>query len=124
MIRIACLLDKKNGKIAGLFSEAVHAVLMDADTGNVLKEIPRGSLSDSEFARKIAAEDPEALITGEMNKEPFEIIAEEFCITRYAGARLKAGEALRLMNEYKLSMIPDYIGGTGCHSGGECHEHH
>jgi hypothetical protein len=124
MIKIACLLDKKNGKVAGFFSEAAHAVLIDADTGSILKELPRKGVSDAEFARKLAAEDPEALITGPMNREPFEIIAEEYCITRYDGSGLKAGEAVRLMNAYRLRMIPDYIGGTGCHSGGECHEHH
>lgn len=124
MIRIACLLDKKNGKIAGLFREAVHAVLIDAETGDILKEIARAGVSDAEFARKLAEEDPEALITGEMNREPFEIIAEEYGITRYDGGGLKAGEAVRLMNAYKLRIIPDYIGGTGCHSGGDCHDHH
>lgn len=124
MIRIACLLDKRNGRIANLFSEAVHAVFIDAETGDFLKEIMRNGSSDAEFARMLAGEDPEALITGEMNKEPFEIIAEEYCITRYYGAGLKAGEAVRMMNAYRLRIIPDYIGGTGCHSDGECHEHH
>ena len=123
MIKIACLLDKKNGRVADLFSDSCHALVIDAENGKIIKEIPRGKASDTEFARTIAAEDVEAVITGPLNKEPFEVIAEEYCITRYDGGGLKAGEAVRLMNEYRLRIIPDYIGGTGCHSGGECHEH-
>ena len=90
----------------------------------MLGELARGRASDEEFARMLAARDPEALITGEINREPFEVIAEEYCITRYYGGGLKAAEAVRLMNEYRLRIIPDHIGGTGCHSGhGECHDH-
>lgn len=123
MIRIACLLNKKNGVVADSFAEADHAVFIDAETGDFLKEFSRNKMTDAEFARKIAEEDPEAVITGEIEKEPFEVLAEEFWITRYNGAGLKTAEAVRLMNAYKLRIIPDFIGGTGCHSGGECHDH-
>ncbi len=123
MIKTACLLDKENGTVPGLFSDAAYVVLIDAENGAVLKEFSRGRISDTEFARLIAKEDPEAVITGEINQVPFEILAEEYGITRYDGAGLKAEEAVRLMNRYRLRIIPDYIGGTGCHSGGECHEH-
>ena len=123
MIKIGCLLNKKNGVVAGTFSEANHVVIMDAESGDFLKEFARGKADDTELARMIAAEDPEAIITGELDKEPFEVIADEFMITRYYGAGLKASEALRLMNEYRLRIIPDYIGGTGCGAGGECHDH-
>ena len=123
MIKTACLLNKKNGTVAKLFSDAEYAVLIDAESGSFIRGFSRGSASDTEFAHMIGAEDPEAVITGEINKEPFEILAEEYYITRYYGGGLKSGEAVRLMNAYRLRMIPDYIGGTGCHSGGECHEH-
>ena len=123
MIKTACLLDKKKGVVAAMFAEANHAVLIDAENGRILGEISRGGASDGEFARLIVSDDLEAVITGPMNREPFEIIAEEYCITRYDGSGLKSSEAIRLMNEYRLRIIPDYIGGTGCHSGGECHGH-
>ncbi len=127
MIRIACLLNKRNGVIADSFAEAEHAVFIDSETGNFLKEFGRGNhsgrMTDAEFARRIAEEDVEAVITGEIEKEPFEVLAEEFWITRYNGVGLKVAEAIRLMNAYRLEMIPDFIGGTGCHAGGECHEH-
>ncbi len=123
MIKTACLLEKKNGTVAKLFSNAAHVVLIDAENGSFIKEFAREKLSDTDFARRIAEEDPEAVITGDINKEPFEILAEEFFITRYYGSGLKAAESVRLMNEYKLRIIPDYIGGTGCHTDGECHDH-
>ena len=123
MIKTACLLEKQNGRIASLFSESGYVQIFDAECGALLTEFPRGALSDTAFARKLAEEDPEAIITGEINQEPFEILAEEYGITRYDGAGLEPQEAIRLMNRYKLRIIPDYIGGTGCHSGGECHEH-
>ena len=124
MIRTACLLDKKNGRVAYYFSDSCHALVIDAESGQILKELSRGKMSDADYARMIAAEDVEAVITGPLNKEPFEVIAEQYCITRYDGGGLKPGEAVRLMNEYRLKIIPDYIGGTGCHSGGECHHDH
>ena len=124
MIKTICLLDRKNGTVADLFSNAQHAVIIDAESFGVLGEIARGKAGDTEFARKLAAEDPEAVITGGINKEPFVILAEEHGITRYDGAGLRASEAVKLMNAYRLRIIPDYIGGTGCHSDiGECHDH-
>lgn len=124
MIKIACLLDKKNGTVAYTFAEAKHAVFMDAEEEKFLKEIPRGKMSEEEFARALIAEEPEAVITGPLEQVPFEIIAEEGMVTRYDGGGLKTAEAVKLMNEYRLGVIADFIGGTGCHSGGECHEHH
>lgn len=123
MIKIACLLNKKNGVIADFFADAAHAVVIDAETGKVLADFGRARMSEAEFARRVAQEDVEAVITGPIEKEPFEILAEEFMITRYDGSGLKPAEAVKLMNAYRLRMLPDFIGGTGCHSGGECHEH-
>ena len=124
MIRIACLLDRKDGVIAESYAAAEYVVLIDAETGDFLKEFARDGLSDVEFARRLVKEDPEAVITGGIEQGPFEILAEEAYITRYDGVGLAAPEAIRLMNAYRLKLIPDFIGGTGCHSGGECHEHH
>ena len=124
MIKITCLLDGENGKVPGLFSDARYALVIDADTGRKLGEFSRGAMSDEEFALRISKDDPEAVITGQIEEKPFEILAERFGITRYDGAGYDAEEAVRLMNAYRLRIIPDFIGGTGCHSGGECHDHH
>lgn len=123
MIKIACLLNKKNGRVAGLFREANHAVFIDAETSRFLTELPRGGMTDEEFALRLAKEDPEAVITGPIERRPFEILAERYGITRYDGRGCRTGEAVRLMNAYRLPIIPDFIGGSGCHSGEACHEH-
>lgn len=123
MIKIGCLLDKKDGIIPGRFSQTGYIVVIDAETGTVLKEFPRGGRSDIELARWVLEEDCEAIITGPMEQEPFEIVAEEGMITRYNGVGRRAQEAVRQMNLYQLDIIPDFEGGTGCHSGEECHKH-
>ncbi len=123
MIRIACLLDRKDGIVPGLFNEAEHAVVIDAESGSILMELDRGKMSDTEFARAVAETGVEAVITGEIEQDPFEIIADQFGITRYRGTGYRTGEAVELMNAWRLPVIPDFIGGTGCHSGGECHGH-
>jgi len=124
MIKITCLLDKKDGKVPALFSDAGYAVVMDADTNTVLGEFSRESMNDEAFALRISKDDPEAVITGEIEEKPFVILAERFGITRYDGSGYGAQEAVKLMNAYRLRIIPDFIGGTGCHSGEECHDHH
>lgn len=123
MIRIACLLNKKNGVIAQTFEEAAHAVFIDAETGSILKEMPRMGMTDEEFAEALGEEKVEAVITGAIEKAPFNILAEKYWITRYDGVGLRISEAVRLMNEYRLRMITDHIGGTGHHDHGHDHDH-
>lgn len=123
MMKIGCFLDEKDGVIAELFDETGYVVLIDAENYSVLSEFERGEMSQVELARWVLEEDCEAIITGPLEEAPFEIIAEEGMITRYDGVGLEAMESVRLMNGYRLKLIPDYIGGTGCHSGEECHEH-
>ena len=57
------------------------------------------------------------------SESPFIILADQGCVTRYLAAGLRAQEAIAKMEAYELDMIPDFIGGTGCHSGEGCHEH-
>lgn len=123
MMKIGCFLDKKDGVIADLFSETGYVVLIDAENYIVLSAFERGEMSQVDLARWVLEEDCEAIITGPLEEAPFEIIAEEGMITRYNGVGLEALESVRMMNAYRLKLIPDFIGGTGCHSGEECHEH-
>lgn len=123
MMKIGCFLDKKDGVIAEFFSETGYVVLIDAENDSVLSGFERGEMSQVDLARWVLEEDCEAIITGPLEEAPFEIIAEEGMITRYNGVGLEAMESVRMMNAYKLKLIPDFIGGTGCHSGEGCHEH-
>ena len=123
MIKIGCLLDKKDGVIAARFQDTGYICVLDAENEQLLKEFPRGEMTDIELARWVLEEDCEAIITGPMEQVPFEIVAEEGMITRYNGAGMTALDAVRRMNAYRLELIPDFIGGTGCGAGGECHDH-
>ena len=123
MIKIGCLLDKKDGVIASRFQDTGYICVIDAENYQLLKEFPRGGMSDEELARWVLEEDCEAIITGLMEQVPFEIVPEEGMITRYNGAGRTALEAIEQMNSYRLKIIPDFEGGTGCHSGEGCHEH-
>lgn len=123
MMKIGCFLDQKDGVIAKEFSDAAYVVLIDADAYTVISEFPREDRSEVDLARWVLEEDCEAIITGPLKQEPFEIIAEEGMITRYNGVGLEAMDSVRKMNAYMLELIPDFIGGTGCGSGGDCHDH-
>ena len=80
---------------------------------------------DLAFAQRTIEENCEAIVCGEIRKEPFELLAGEG-ISRYNGAGKTATEAVKLFINDQLPMITDDIGGSGCPgstSGGECHEH-
>lgn len=123
MMKIGCFLDRRDGVIAELFSKAEYVVVIDAENYTVLSAFERGEMTEVELARWVLKEDCEAIITGPLEQAPFEIIAEEGMITRYNGVGLEAMTSIRMMNGYRLDLIPDFIGGTGCGSGGECHDH-
>lgn len=124
MMKIGCFLEEKDGVIADEFSNTGYIVLIDAEECTVLSEFSRGDMSEVDLARWVLKEDCEAVITGPLKQDPFEIIAEEGMITRYNGVGLAAMESVKMMNAYRLELIPDFIGGTGCHSGEGCHDHH
>ena len=80
---------------------------------------------DLTFAQRTVEENCEAIICGEIRKEPFELLAGQG-VSRYNGAGKTATEAVKLFINDQLPMITDDIGGSGCPgstSGGECHEH-
>lgn len=125
MIKVACLTDAPEGVIAPTFRDAGYILLMDAETGAVLRALDRGAMSDVDLARFLAEEDCEAVITGPVEKAPFAILADEAFVTRYNGVGLTAPQALERMNAYALPMIIDEIGGDGaCNNDEEGHRHH
>lgn len=118
MIKVALVMDGE-ARVAGEFAAGVCLMIADADTGECLCALPVQEMTPVEVAGKIVEADCEAVITGPISRGPFEIIADEGCATRYNGVGLPMAEALEKMNAYALPLIPDYIGGTGCHPGNE-----
>ena len=104
------------GKIPALFADANNLLIVDADTGTVHAKYNRSGMSERDFARKLIEHDCEAVLCGPIEREPFLIIADEGCITRYNCVGLSAGDALKAMLSDKLPFIVDFIGGVGCHS--------
>lgn len=127
-MKIAAMTESPSleGKIAKDFSSAGYLLILETDPVGVDAVYPRGELSDCDLAGKVVEHDCEAVLCGPIEEAPFVILADEGCVTRYQASGLTAGAALREMEAYRLPMIPDFIGGTGCGSGGEgaCAGHH
>ena len=100
------------------FEDTACLLIIDADTGAVLHTVDGGNGESSRgslfFAQKVADFDCEALLCGELEQAPFNVIAVENCITRYMAAGLAVLDGIHLMNNYSLEMITDFTGGTGC----------
>ncbi len=114
-----------DGKIPAMFADANYLLIADADTGIVHVRYARNGMTDRDFARKLIEHNCEAVLCGQIEKEPFLIIADEGCITRYNGTGLSADDALKAMNADLLPLIVDFIGGIGCGSAQtECSNEH
>jgi len=113
---IGIMTDKPDmdGIIPALFADANFLLIVDADKDTVCAKYARSGMTDRNFARKLIEHDCEAVLCGPIEKEPFLIIADEGCITRYYSVGLSAGEALKAMLAEQLPLIVDFIGGTGC----------
>lgn len=78
------------------------------------------------LSRKITEYNCEAVITGELTPQAFDIIAGD-CVTRYDGRGYCAKEALVLMNQYALKLIRNVEGTDDCgsdHKESNCSGHH
>ena len=113
--------------VAEDFSAAKRLQIYDVpDEGGkstLVCDVARDCLDDEALALRIVEEDCEAVLCGPIEEAPFVILADQGCVTRYLAVGLSAQEAIAKMEAYELDMIPDFIGGTGCHSGEGCHEH-
>jgi hypothetical protein len=118
------------GAIPVLFRDATHLLVMDADTDEVLEVVEGGGLAPDErslyLAGKVVEHDCEALLCGGLEREPFAVLAEENCVTRYEAADLNILDAVNWMNNNALGLITDFIGGTGCPDAdpSNCGHHH
>ena len=115
MIKIAAATNGEtvNSIVPDLFEEATHLLLLDGDTGVLMqnycfeddKDTAARSLA---FADKVVNWDCEALLCGEIEAEPFAVLAEKNSVTRYMAAGLTAAEALVRMNLYELYFLDDH----------------
>jgi len=125
-ISIATTGKQGNSMIPSKLSTAKELFIVDVDNLEVLQIYDAPPLDrDIAFAKYTVEHDCEAIICGQIKREAFNILYEEG-VSRYNGTGKTANEAIRALLDYKLNMITDCIGGTGCvgsSSGGECHDH-
>jgi hypothetical protein len=118
-MRIAFIVDGSDmaASIPDTYESGKYLIIVEAPAGSVLLCTENATDSGMGSADIILEQDCEAVVSGDFTTGPaFEKLACEG-VTRYDGKGLTAKEALALMNEDKLEIIRDYIGGPGC--GGE-----
>lgn len=128
MLKIALLTDGPglDSVVSHSFSAGKYLLIVDAESGKLLRSLDRGENTDTQLSGLIVAEDCEAVISGPIEEDPFVILADEGCCTRYNGAGEPALLTVDKMNGYALPLLTDFIGGTGCHPGdtSNCRHHH
>lgn len=120
-MKIAVMADGRTTdcKVSETFADASWLLIADMDKLNICECIPKeGNPDGRELATAIAKLDCESVICGDIDKIPFEILAEK-SITRSRGNGLTVSEALAC--EALLDLITDYTGGEGCPSSQEPH---
>ena len=113
-IAVAATGETLSSKIPDLFRDATHLLLTDGEESTLLqvfsaKEDSEGMDKSLSFAHKTVEWDCEALLCGEIEAEPFSILAEKNSVTRYMAAGLSAEEAIQKMNQYKLYFLDEHI---------------
>ena len=107
-----------DSSVPALFEDATHLLILDAETDELLQVVEAEGMEPFErslyFADKTVEFDCEALLCGGLEQEPFAILAETNCVTRYNAAGHGVLDGIHKMNKYALALIPDFIGGTGC----------
>lgn len=102
---------------AKLQQSPVLLILSVSDAGEILEHLPlpieQGHDAAMTTARTILQHRCEAVLTGDLPKAAFDLLADAG-ITRYQAVGLKVGEAVRAMNERLLDFIRSPQGGTHC----------
>ena len=94
------------------FEKAEYLLIVDMP-GLEFEAVKNEGLSKDKLAEKIIEYDCEAVITGKIDPDCFEILAGEG-ITRYLGTGHKAEDALRMMEDYALNIIRNSEGTDIC----------
>lgn len=104
-----------NSTVPEKFANARWLLIVDMDQYIICESIEKceDDPENEKFARVIVNRDCESVICGEIEKTPFEILAERQ-ITRSYGSGLTVMDALNC--EGMLPFITDYANGSGCGS--------
>ena len=111
--------------IADRYEESRALLIVETDDLSVVAAYQNEDADGTFMGKKIIEYGCEAVVCGIMQKNGFEILANEG-VSRYHGAGLKVREGITGSLYNRLPLIPDFEGGTGCGSedGKECNETH
>ena len=114
--------DNLSSLVSAGFAACRFLLIVSMDDLQVRAIENKGNMTEKALAEAVVKADCEAVITGILNAEAFEIIAAA-CVTRYAAPGMAAAEALDLMEKYRLPHIKDPAGaepGHHHHGHGTC----
>jgi predicted Fe-Mo cluster-binding NifX family protein len=93
-----------DSKVSGKFISCSYLLVINMDSLELQDVANPGDPLGEKLARIVAERDCEAVLTGELTPEAFEILADE-CVTRYNGYGYTVREAVDLMDQYELKLI-------------------
>jgi predicted Fe-Mo cluster-binding NifX family protein len=102
-------------KVSDNFASCKYLLIVNMDKMEIGAIENSGDPQGEALAYKLVDHNCEAIITGKLNSEAFEIIANN-CITRYYGHGYSVKEALALMDRYELKLIRNVQGTDECES--------
>ncbi|AKA67595.1 NifB/NifX family molybdenum-iron cluster-binding protein [Clostridium scatologenes] len=122
-MNIAVAADGKNlsSKVSRKFEKCLYLLIVDMNDLNITVIKNDELFEDSYYkslADKILKYDCEALITGDIEKTAFDILADAG-VTRFLGFGYSVEKALEEMEERTLNLIRNYDGTNSC--GGNHH---
>ncbi len=122
-MNIALAADGKNlnSKVSEKFEECLYLLIVNMDDLSITvikNDESFESSPEKSLANEILKYDCEALITGNMEKTAFDILADA-CVTRFLGAGYSIEKVLELMEKRSLKLIRSYDGTDSC--GGNHH---
>ncbi len=109
-----------DGTVPALFAVSPFLLVVETEGRELLHVETGGAVREMALAEAMRLWDCEGLLCGPIEKEPFMVIADEACITRYNAAGLTVREALDRLETRSFALIRSFIGGTNC----EEEEHH
>ncbi len=115
VMNIAVAADGKSmdSPVSEKFVSCTHLLIVNMESMEFEALENKGGPFGEVLSRKIVEYDCEAVITGELTQQAFDIIADNN-VTRYDGRGHTVSKALDLMNRYVLKLIRNVKGTDEC----------
>ncbi len=113
-------------KVSNEFTSCKYLLIVNMDNMGVVAVDNAGDTNGIALAQKAVDYRCEAVLTGKLTPEAFDIIADDD-ITRYDGHGYSVREALNLMDRNRLKLIRNVEGTDECdsrHTENSCDGHH